>query len=256
MRSCAKLGGGTPTQRPPDLTNLAPHVGQNIQVVDSVIDYDEEDYTVPVRPQESTLRRLTQAELLPPPSSRPVPLDLEVDPNSPEFVTQQKIEFLILMKSETNTAQPWGFPDKEVLQTMMAHVREECDHDQITEVALWTRVNASNIASMMLSTINLPLMERVRHAIRIYTGHAGFKFESYAKSSFVKKYGITMYIPANQAGFKDTRILRTIAFKYPALRCKMRIIHKSTFLTDPPPTTRRVRDRESVTPFCFWTEKN
>ena len=43
-----------------------------------------------------------------------------------------------------------------------------------------------------------------------------------------------MYIPANQAGFRDTRILRTLAYKYPALRCKMRIIHRSKFLTDPP----------------------
>ena len=95
----------------------------------------------------------------------------------------------------------------------------------------------------MLSTINLPLMTQVRHAIRVYTGHAGHKFESYAKSSFVKKYGITMYIPANQGGFKDTRILRTLAYKYPALRCKMRIIHRSKFLTDPPnhPPGRRSR---------------
>ena len=106
----------------------------------------------------------------------------------------------------------------------------------------------SNIASMMLSTINLPLMEQVRHAIRIYTGVAGHKFESYAKSSFVKKYGITMYLPANQAGFKDTRILRTLAYKYPALRCKMRIIHKSTFLSDPPnhPPGKRSRIGDSI----------
>ena len=164
----------------------------------------------------------------------PIPLDLVVDPSAPEFVSQQRIEFLILMKSSTDGTLPWGFPDKDTLQKLLAHVREECDHDQITEVALWSRVDASNIATMMLSTINLPLMEQVRHAIRTYEGHQGNKFESYAKSSFVKKYGITMYIPANQAGFKDTRLLRTIAFKYPALRCKMRIIHKSTFLTDPP----------------------
>ena len=87
---------------------------------------------------QSDLKSLMQAELLPPPSSRPIPLDLEIDPNLPEFVTQQKIEFLILMKSETDAAKPWGFPDKEVLQTMMAHIRDECNHDQVTEVALWS----------------------------------------------------------------------------------------------------------------------
>ena len=129
---------------------------------------------------------------------------------------------------------------------MLAHVRDVCDHDQITEVALWSRVDDSNIASMMLSTV--PLMEKVRHTIRIYNGVAGHKFESYAKSSFVKKYGITMYIPGNQAGFKDTRLLRTLAYRYPALRCKMCIIHKSTFLSDPPnhPPGKRSRIGDAI----------
>ena len=33
---------------------------------------------------------------------------------------------------------------------------------------------------------------------------------------------------------KPARILRTLAFKYPALRCKLRIVHKSTFTDNPP----------------------
>ena len=57
-----------------------------------------------------------------------------------------------------------------------------------------------------------------------------------------------MYITANQAGLKDARIFCTIAFKYPALRYKMRIIHKSTFLTDPPnhPPGKRSRIGDSI----------
>ena len=101
-------------------------------------------------------------------------------------------------------------------------------------VALWVRVDAAGIATMMLSTVNLPLMTKVRHAIRCYTQVPGYKFETYAKISFIKKYGITMYIPANNASVKPARILRTLAFKYPVLRCKLRIVHKSTFTDDPP----------------------
>ena len=240
--------GGAPTQKPPDLDNLTPRIGQDLKVVNSTLNYEEEDFTVPARPDEASLRRITHAELLPPPSSRPVPLDLEFDPDAPEFVSQQRIEFLILMKTESDSTIPWGFPDKDTLQKLLAHVRDECDHDQIMEVALWSWVDASNIASMMLSTVNLPLMAQVSHLICIYSGHVGYKFESYAKSSFVKKYGITMYIPANQSGFKDTQLLRTLAYKYPALRCKMCIIHKSTFLSDPPnhPPGKRSRIGDSI----------
>ena len=133
----------------------------------NTLDYEFEDFSIPTRPDGSTIRRITQTELLPPPSSGPVPLDLVVDPSAPEFVSQQRIKFLVLMKSESDCTLPWGFPDKDTLQKLLAHVRETCDHDQITEVALWSRVDASNIASMMLSSVNLQLMEQVRHSIRI-----------------------------------------------------------------------------------------
>ena len=43
-----------------------------------------------------------------------------------------------------------------------------------------------------------------------------------------------MFVPANNASVRPARILRTLAFKYPALRCKMRVVHKSTFTDDPP----------------------
>ena len=58
---------------------------------------------------------MTAAELLPPPSSYPVPLDLTVDPDAPEFVSSQRIEFLVIMKKEGDSAEPWGFPDKDPL---------------------------------------------------------------------------------------------------------------------------------------------
>ena len=110
------------------------------------------------------------------------------------------------------------------------------------------RVDAAQIATMMLSTINLPLMNKVRHAIRCYDKVDQHKFETYAKISFIKKYGITMYVPANNASVRPARILRTLAFKYPALRCKLRIVHKSVFTDDPPnrPAGKRSRIGDTI----------
>ena len=72
------------------------------------------------------------------------------------------------MKKVGDNHSPWDFPDLAVLQELLNHVRDICDHDQIMLVALWVRVDAAGIATMMLSTINLPLMTKVRHAIRCY----------------------------------------------------------------------------------------
>ena len=77
-------------------------------------------------------------------------------------------------------------------------------------------------------------MCKVRHAVRCYDKVAGFKFETYAKTAFVKKYGITMYIPSSNASIRPERIMRTLAYRYPALRCKMRVVHKSIFTDNAP----------------------
>ena len=241
--------GGAQSQKAPDLNNIAPRLGQDIQVIDDELDLESADYDcLPVRPDEASLKRLTHKELLPPPSSHPVPLDLQIDLDAPEFVANQRIEFLVIMKKIGDRHTPWGFPDLAVLQALLDHVREVCDHDQIMAVALWVRVDASQIATMMLSTINLPLMNKIRHAIRCYDKVDQYKFETYAKISFIKKYGITMYVPANNASVRPARILRTLAFKYPALRCKLRIVHKSVFTDDPPnrPAGKRSRIGDTI----------
>ena len=155
-------------------------------------------------------------------------MDLEIDVDAPEFVSRQRIEFLVIMKKE-GSSERWGFPDKPLLQRIFDFIRLTCDHDMIMDVAQWTRVDDAGIATIMLSTVNLPLMTQVRHAIRCFTQHPGYRFETYAKTSFVKKYGLTMYIPRENAALPTPRILRTLAYKYPALRCKMRIIHQTKF---------------------------
>ena len=84
--------GGASTQKPPDLDSLQARTGQALDILDTEIDFSKETFSdIPVRPQESSLKKLTQSELLPPPSSYPVPFDLVVDPSAPEFVAKQRI---------------------------------------------------------------------------------------------------------------------------------------------------------------------
>ena len=87
-----------------------------------------------------------------------------------------------------------------MVQDIFDHVRERCDHDQIFQVCLWTPTEKpSGITSIMLSTLNIGLMEQIRNKIRLYDKHRGFRLETYSKSQFVKKYGISMYIPKESA---------------------------------------------------------
>ena len=155
--------------------------GQGIVVIDQDLDIgDFEDE--PQRPDDSTLTRVSYNDLLPPPIDAPVALDFEPD-SLPEYVKEQRIEFLLIQRKEGASNDPWTFPTAEVIQTLFDHVCTQCDHDQIFQVCLWTRKDPkTGIASIMLSTLNLQLMQQVRHQIRTYTGHMGYKLETYSKS--------------------------------------------------------------------------
>ena len=93
---------------------------------------------------------------------------------------------------------------------------------------------SNNIATIMMGKVNYQLLQKCRHAIRCYTRHAGYRFETYPKSSFVKKYGLTMYVPNDNADLTTKWILRILVRKYPLLRCKMRVVHESVFINNPP----------------------
>ena len=62
----------------------------------------------------------------------------------------------------------------------------------------------------------------------------GFKLESYVKSAFVKRYGVSMYLPREQAGLSDKRILRALIRKYPDLNTDIRVITWTTFTEEHP----------------------
>ena len=113
-------------------------------------------------------------QLLPPPSDKPISLDINANEDLPEFVTSQRIEFLVMLRRVNAPDDDWGFPTGEVLQEMYDKVRQENDHAQIFEVALWHRVDKNGIASIMLSSVNLQLMNAIRHSIRLYRGQDFF----------------------------------------------------------------------------------
>ena len=102
-----------------------------------------------------------------------------------------------------------SMPSEEHLHKIWNFVRNKLDSDYILDVCLWCRHDrVTGIASIMLSTVNLPVMERVRHEIRVFDDIEGIKFETYNKSLFIKRYGISMYVPKEHAGLSPQRILQ------------------------------------------------
>ena len=109
----------------------------------------------------------------------------------------------------------------------------------------WIRVDpATEISSIMLSTLNYDLFKRIRHAIRVYTGLEGYKIETYEKAEFVKRYGLTMYVPRDNANLTAGQLIRTLFFKYPELYTnQIVLISRATFDTDPPDKPEGKRSR-------------
>ena len=132
--------------------------GQELQFLRNCYEEDEfkEFDIIPDRPAEQSLRQITNTELLPPPSDMPLPLDPPHDPDLPEFVSEQRIEFLVMARSRGNNLvsiypkikartnilltdnpdEPWGFPNEDMLQKIYDKICTEIDHIQIMDVVL------------------------------------------------------------------------------------------------------------------------
>ena len=187
------------------------------------------------RPDESSLPKVDFKDLLPPASTTAVPRDFQFDPSLPEYVKEQKIEFLLVQKPlESNVA--WSFPNEDNMHKIWNYVRNKLDSDYILDVCLWCRHEKSTgITSFMLSTVNLPVMAEVRHEIRIYQEIEGLKFETYNKSLFIKRYGISMYLPKEQAGLTPQRILRAIFYKHREIYTRnVKLLSKHRFESNAP----------------------
>ena len=248
VREAVSLAGGLSSNKP-DFEKQKDREGQHVEIVEEWVDLTEETFEdLPERPAENTLRRISLKELLPPATSVPVPLDMELDGEELAFVANQRIEFLVIMRKDGDAKSSWGFPNEAQLLKMYNHVRDVADHDLIMDVCLWCRVDPkTGIASIMLLTIHLPLFKRIRHEIRVYTGFPGFKCETYSKIKFMQKYGVTLYVPKEVAGMNEKRLFKTLFRKYRHLNVRFLILTRSTFTKDhpdkPPHKRSRIGDR-------------
>ena len=158
-----------------------------------------------------------------------------------------------MKKSRHAKTIPVGFLEEAELQTLFDTIRNNVDDIQIMVTVLWIRVEkATTISSMMLCTVNYRLFNEVRHQIRIYRGIDGFRIETYEKAEFVKKYGLTMYVPRDNANLSPTTLIRTLMFKYKELYTKdIVLLSRSTFTSDHPDKKPEARSRIGDRIFLF-----
>ena len=244
VRAAVKMAGGLVAQRPPDIEKMKPRTGQTLEILNESLDIGDL-VQLTACPPEHTLPRLTSRDLLPPSSTEPVPLDYKEDPSDHVYVQERSIEFLVMARKRDQLTSGLNFLDKNQLQKLFDFVRIKQDHVQIMDTVRWIRVDPkTEISSMMLSTLNYSLFKKIRHAIRVYVGMEGYRIETYEKAEFVKKYGITMYVPRDNANLSAGQLLRTLFFKYPELYTpEIVLISRATFDSDPPDKPEGKRSR-------------
>lgn len=206
------------------------------------------------RPEESTLQQIDYKDLLPPPSGTETPADFKFNLSLPEYVKEQRIEFLLIQKPiDTAISTAWSFPSEEQMRRIWNFVRTKLDSDYILDVCLWCRHDkVTGITSLLLSTVNLPIMEQVRHEIRVYREVEGMQFETYNKALFVKRYGISMYVPKEHAGLSANRILRAVFYKHRDIYTRnVTLLSKHRFKTNPPGYQISQRSRIGDAIFLF-----
>ena len=108
--NAAVLEAGGSQNQGPTAGNLQARKGQTVNLKNEDLFIDDFE-AAPERPAEALLPKLTPVDLLPPPSTDVVSGDYRLDVDQPEFVQNQQIEFLVLMKP-TPTCPHWTFPTK------------------------------------------------------------------------------------------------------------------------------------------------
>ena len=92
VREAVSLAGGLASNKP-DFEKQKEREGQHVEIVEEWVDLTDETFEdLPERPAENTLHRISLKELLPPATSVPVPMDMEIDGKELSFVANQRIE--------------------------------------------------------------------------------------------------------------------------------------------------------------------
>ena len=243
-RSAIEQAGGLISQTPPDLANLKPCEGQTVEICNEALDI-EARIPQTIRPAEHTLYRLTSEELLPPSSTDPILLDYVHDVNDYEFVQECSIEFLVMSRKLNTPTAGLFFLEQKDLQALFDFVRTCHDHIQIIGTVRWIRVyKVTEISPVMMSTLIDGVFKEIRHTIRVYGDLLGYLVETYEKAEFVKKYGLTMYGPSDNANLTAGQLLRTLFYKYPELYTPdIILLCKITFDSNLPDKPKEKRSR-------------
>ena len=235
VQNLVQASGGLFHEKPLDPEAPPKRKGMTITVYNEDIKLTDHVPAVKVpRPDESNLRRLTRAELMPPPSFVPEGYAVEA-PISTDLVRSQDIIFLVIQKVVEDSNAPWEFPAEAVLDDLIDTITAgllETD-DRIIDTILERRKDPKNgITTVTLNTENLQLFSLVRKAIRQYTGQPGYCFETYSRAFFMKQNAVTIYITKQNLVFVPKAIMRFLFDQYPDMRCDAKFLYLKKFDTN------------------------
>ena len=247
VQAAIKAKGGLFDKRPINSNRPVPkRKGVDVVQINETVKIDEINIAPAKapRPDEKTLRRITPAELMPPPSHLPDGMESLHYVQTMSNVQQQNIHFLVLMRPSDNPRGEWIFPSKETLNEMFDKIIDDIDDDDVIKVALSCHVDPEGIATIALSTIDMPIFNQVRNGIAAYTGCTGYVFSTHNKQTFVEKNAATIYIPARHKRYLPKRFWRFFFKEYPALRSTYTVIDQITFTENDPnkPHVNRIGD--------------
>ena len=139
------------------------------------------------------------------------------------------------MRDNQDVNAPWAFPNYEMMEDLYDSIMSELviDEPNVFDVAITYGVDkSSGMASITLYTLNMPVFNLVRQAIRSYTGKEGYTFESYSKIAFMKQNALTIYVPRKYKWAVYIPLMRKLFDNYHSLISDYQHLYTMTFTAD------------------------
>ena len=154
------------------------------------------------------------------------------------MVQRQNIHFLVFKRSTTENTPP-TFPDDATLQQLLDEVVLSIDDPHVVMVAL---KDDKGIATIALSTVDMPIFNQIRAGIRSYTGFSGFSFETQTKQTFMLRNTATIYVPVRQKRYIYKPLFNFLFAAYPSLASDCKVIEQVRFTDNTPERPMRKGD--------------